>query len=51
MFSPLRMTSLMSWWQPVALQEILLNPEDVKSRNLTGSVEAATMDGKLYATP
>ena len=34
-----------------ALQEILLNPEDVKSRNLTGSVEAATMDGKLYAYP
>ena len=34
-----------------ALQEILLNPEDVKSRNLTGSVEAATMNGKLYAYP
>ena len=34
-----------------ALQEILLNPEDVKSRNLSGSVEAATMDGKLYAYP
>ena len=32
-----------------ALQEILLNPEDVKSRNLAGSVEAATMNDKLYA--
>ena len=34
-----------------ALQEILLNPEDVKSRNLAGSVEAATMNDKLYAYP
>ena len=34
-----------------ALQEILLNPEDVKSRNLAGSVNAATMNDKLYAYP
>ena len=34
-----------------ALQEILLNPEEVKSRNLAGSVEAATMNDKLYAYP
>ena len=34
-----------------ALQEVLLNPEDVKSRNLAGSVNAATMNDKLYAYP
>lgn len=34
-----------------ALQEVLLNPDDVKSRNLAGSVEAATMNDKLYAYP
>ena len=34
-----------------ALQEVLLNPDDVKSRNLAGSVNAATMNGKLYAYP
>ena len=30
---------------------MLLNPDDVKSRNLPGSVGAATMNGKLYAYP
>ena len=35
----------------VALQEVLLNPDDVKSRNLPGSVGAATMNDKLYAYP
>ena len=34
-----------------ALQEVMLNPEDVKSRNLAGSVNAATMNDKLYAYP
>ncbi|MBU3806089.1 MAG: extracellular solute-binding protein [Candidatus Fournierella pullistercoris] len=34
-----------------ALQEVLLNPDDVKSRNLAGSVEAASLNGKLYAYP
>lgn len=34
-----------------ALQEVLLNPDDVKSRNLPGSVNAATMNDKLYAYP
>lgn len=34
-----------------ALQEVLLNPDDIKSRNLAGSVEAASMNGKLYAYP
>ena len=34
-----------------ALQEVLLNPDDVKSRNLPGSVGAATMNDKLYAYP
>ena len=34
-----------------ALQEVLLNPDDVKSRNLPGSVSAATMNDKLYAYP
>lgn len=34
-----------------ALQEVLLNPDDVKSRNLVGSVNAATMNDKLYAYP
>ena len=34
-----------------ALQEVLLNPDDVKSRNLPGSVDAATMNDKLYAYP
>ena len=34
-----------------ALQEVTLNADDVKSRNLEGSVEAASMDGKLYAYP
>ena len=34
-----------------ALQEVLLNPDDVKSRNLAGSVNAATMNDKLYAYP
>ena len=30
---------------------MLLNPDDVKSRNLPGSVGAATMNDKLYAYP
>ena len=34
-----------------ALQEVLLNPDDIKSRNLAGSVEAATLNDKLYAYP
>ena len=34
-----------------ALQEILLNPDDIKSRNLPGSVGAATLNDKLYAYP
>lgn len=34
-----------------ALQEVSLNADDVKSRNLEGSVEAASLDGKLYAYP
>ena len=34
-----------------ALQEILLNPDDIKSRNLPGSVDAATLNDKLYAYP
>ena len=34
-----------------ALQEILLNPEDIESRNLAGSVAAASMNDKLYAYP
>ena len=34
-----------------ALQEVLLNPDDVKNRNLPGSVGAATMNDKLYAYP
>ena len=34
-----------------ALQEVQLNPDDVKSRNTPASVDAATMDGKLYAYP
>ena len=34
-----------------ALQEVLLNPNEIKSRNLEGSVEAASMNGTLYAYP
>ena len=34
-----------------ALQEVSLNADDVKSRNLEGSVEAASFNGKLYAYP
>ena len=34
-----------------ALQEVLLNPDDIKSRNLAGSVNAATLNDKLYAYP
>ncbi len=34
-----------------ALQEVLLNPEDIESRNLAGSVAAASMNDKLYAYP
>ena len=34
-----------------ALQEVQLNADDVKSRNTPASVDAATIDGKLYAYP
>ena len=34
-----------------ALQEVQLNADDVKSRNTPASVDAATLDGKLYAYP
>ena len=34
-----------------ALQEVVLNADDVKARNIPASVDAATMDGKLYAYP
>ena len=34
-----------------ALQEVQLNADDVKNRNTPASVDAATMDGKLYAYP
>ena len=34
-----------------ALQEVLLNADDVRSRNLEGSVEAASLNGTLYAYP
>ena len=34
-----------------ALQEVQLNADDVKSRNTPASVDAATVDGKLYAYP
>lgn len=34
-----------------ALQEVQLNADDVKSRNTPASVDAATVDGKIYAYP
>ena len=34
-----------------ALQEVQLNADDVKNRNTPASVDAATVDGKLYAYP
>ena len=34
-----------------ALQEVQLNADDIKSRNTPASVDAATVDGKLYAYP
>ena len=34
-----------------AIQEVLVNPEGVKSANGEGSVAAATVNGKLYAYP
>ena len=34
-----------------ALQEVQLNAGDIKSRNAPASVDAATVDGKLYAYP
>ena len=37
--------------QAGALQEVQLNADDVKSRNTPASVDAATVDGKLYAYP
>ncbi len=37
--------------QAGALQEVQLNPDDMKSRNLPASVDAATMNDKLYAYP
>ena len=37
--------------QAGALQEVQLNADDVKSRNTAASVDAATVNGKLYAFP
>ena len=37
--------------QAGALQEVQLNADDIKSRNTAASVDAATMNGKLYAYP
>ena len=37
--------------QAGALQEVQLNADDVKSRNTAASVDAATVNGKLYAYP
>ena len=34
-----------------ALQEVLMNADDVKARNTPASVEAATLNGTLYAYP
>ena len=34
-----------------ALQEVQLNADDIKNRNTPASVDAATVDGKLYAYP
>ena len=34
-----------------ALQEVQLNADDIKSRNTPASVDAATVDGKIYAYP
>ena len=36
---------------PDGLQEVQLNADDVKSRNTPASVDAATVDGKIYAYP
>lgn len=33
------------------LYEVTLNKEDIVARNVTGSVESASVDGKLYAYP
>ena len=37
--------------QAGALQEVQLNADDIKSRNTAASVDAATLNGKLYAYP
>ena len=37
--------------QAGALQEVQLNADDVKNRNSPASVDAATLNGKLYAYP
>mgnify|MGYP000332039357 CR=1 FL=1 len=37
--------------QAGALQEVQLNADDIKSRNTPASVDAATVDGKIYAYP
>ena len=37
--------------QAGALQEVQLNADDVKNRNSPASVDAATVNGKLYAYP
>ena len=37
--------------QAGALQEVQLNADDIKSRNTPASVDAAMVDGKLYAYP
>ena len=36
---------------PDGLQEVQLNADDIKSRNTAASVDAATLNGKLYAYP
>ena len=37
--------------QAGALQEVQLNADDIKSRNTAASIDAATLNGKLYAYP
>ena len=42
---------IMELYNAGALQEVLLNPGDIKAANVPGSVDAATVDGKLMAYP
>jgi len=42
---------LMELYLAGVLQEVLLNTNDIIAANAAGSVEAATVDGKLYAYP